>query len=77
MKKYAIEFIGHQQFSDHDWEYYTGDRYTVNHESYAVPTREKKDAKTYTSHKRAENSINSMYEKCTNVVSARVVEIIQ
>lgn len=77
MKEYAIKFKGHQQFGEHDWEYYTGDRYTVNHELYAVASNDKKDAKPYTSEKRAENAVNGLYEKCTNVANTRVVELKQ
>lgn len=75
MKKYVIEFLGYQQFRDSDWEYYTGDKYTVNHGLYAVSSRDKTKAKPYTSKKRAENAINGLYGKCVNVANARVKEL--
>lgn len=61
--KYAIQFIGFGQNPDNSmsWEYYTGAQYSVNQESYATSDRNTNQAKLYSSKKRAENAVNSMY----------------
>ena len=75
--KYAIQFIGFDQnsYSAMDWEYYTGAQYSVNHESYAISDRNINQAKLYSGKKRAENAVNSMYGKFTNVAEARIVPV--
>lgn len=77
--KYAIQFIGFLQNPDDlmSWEYFTGAQYSVNHESYAVSDRNINQAKLYSSKKRAENAINSMYRKYTNVSDVRIVPVDQ
>lgn len=77
--KYAIQFIGFGQDpnSSMSWEYYTGGQYSVNRESYATSNRNINQAKLYSSKKRAENAINSMYGKFANVADASIVSVEQ
>lgn len=75
MEQWGIEFIGYLQFSEHDWEYYTGDHYVIQGEPFAVSSKVKSKAKPYSSKKRAENAINSMYGKFANVAQAKVIPL--
>lgn len=73
--KYGIQILGFMQNKESDWEYFTGDKYSINHEMYAACDGDKLKAKPYSSKKRAKNTCDSMYRKYANVADTRVVPL--
>lgn len=78
--KYAIQFIGYDQSVLNDfvlWEYFTGGQYSHTGELFAISDQDHSKAKMYSSKKRAENAVKSMYGKFANVANARIVPVDQ
>ena len=72
---YAIEFLGYGQFTESDYEYDTGESFQHQGGRHAVGSGYKKEAKKYTSRKRAISAAEKLEINFENCWKARVVEI--
>lgn len=62
-------------FQDSHYEYYTGKSYMFQEEWCLVFDKDSKEAKKYSSKKRAMNAMNKLQYKFANSVAMRVVEL--
>lgn len=74
MEKWAIQTKGFQE-SDSMYEYYTGESYVVQEEIYIASSRDKTDAKQYTSQNRALSAMKKIKYNFSNSWSMRVVSL--
>lgn len=74
MAKWAIQTTDSRERHDH-YEYYTGGSYVFQEERYVVSSKDKREAKTYTSQKRALSAMYKIEYNFNNSERMRVVEI--
>ena len=63
-------------FQEHHFEYYTGKSYICQGQYYLVFDKDVKEAKKYSSKKRAMNAMNKLQYKFVNSVEMKVVELV-
>lgn len=63
-------------FNEYGYEYYTGKSYMYQGEWYLVFDKDSKEAKKYSSKKRAMNAMNKLQYKFANSVEMKVVELV-
>ena len=74
MEGWAIQTKGFQE-SDLRYEYYTGRRYIVHGECYIESSRDKKEAKIYSTKNRALSAMRKIEYNFANSWSMRVVDL--
>lgn len=74
MGGWAIQTKGFQE-SDLKYEYYTGSSYTVQGECYIESSRDKKEAKVYSSNNRALSAMRKIEYNFANSWAMRVVDL--
>lgn len=72
---WAIEFVDFLEFQVTQHRFYTGTSYIYQGSRYLNFSSYEKDAKTYSSKKRAENALESLIANCENIWKGRVVPI--